>query len=176
MLDGHDRLKLLRDVGELRVTVSSGPRAYTIALCGELDLASRGSLDDALKDAEAAHAQVIVLDLRGLDFIDSAGLHTIADAYRQARGRRIVLTDPGQVRRMFELCGLNELLTIPDQPTHRQQAHRSSVPSRTDGATNLISHRLPRVNLLGTARRVNQAALAAAIRELRSRGPIRSIR
>ncbi|HWF49997.1 MAG TPA: STAS domain-containing protein [Solirubrobacteraceae bacterium] len=144
MPDAHDESEFLRDVGELRVTVSSGSEAYTI-------------------------------DLRGLCFIDSAGLHTIACAHREARGRWIVLTGPGQVRRMFELCRLNELLTSTDPPAHREQAHPSSVPPRTDGAKDLLTLPRPRMNPLGTARRVNQAALAAAVRELCSRGPIRSI-
>jgi anti-anti-sigma factor len=160
----------------LQVTVSSGADAYTIALCGELDLASRGSLDDALTDAGAVNEKVVVLDLRRLCFIDSAGLHTIARAHRQTRGRWIVLTGPGQVRHMFELCGLSELLTSADPLCDHEQAHPWSVPARTDGAKDLLTQPRPRMNPLGTARRVNQAVLAAAVRELRSRGPIRSIR
>jgi anti-sigma B factor antagonist/stage II sporulation protein AA (anti-sigma F factor antagonist) len=56
-----------------------------------------------------------VLDLAGLEFIDSAGLHALLDAQVRAElnGHELVLTRvPAQALRLFSLTGLNTRLSI----------------------------------------------------------------
>jgi anti-sigma B factor antagonist len=94
-------------------------RAVTLALSGELDLMSSPLLDQALESAYASSPELIVVDLRGLEFMDSTGLHRLVAAQQRAvqSGRRFGVVRGGeQVQRLFDLTGIAELLTIVDAP------------------------------------------------------------
>jgi anti-anti-sigma factor len=86
-----------------------------IALHGELDLAGAATLEAELEPLDAA---ALVVDLRGLTFMDSSGLRIlVVHAQRaQDRGRRFALV-PGaaQVMRVFEITRMRERLEfVPD--------------------------------------------------------------
>ncbi|MFL5830877.1 MAG: STAS domain-containing protein [Solirubrobacteraceae bacterium] len=86
----------------------------TVTLSGEIDMAVAPALERELQEAETSGARTIVLDLAGVDFIDSAGLHILIRAQQRAdaNGYRLVLTGvPAQARRLFVLTGVTELLT-----------------------------------------------------------------
>src|SRR3954463_5491071 len=70
-----------------------GSGAVSIRLRGALDLAYAYRFDDELRHAERDASSCLVLDLRELDFVDSAGISRILAARRRARrtGRRLVL-------------------------------------------------------------------------------------
>ena len=71
--------------------IDQGPDGALMRLTGELDFASVLSLERALLEADGQ--RTLVLDLRGLHFIDCASLSVIfreADRYR-CDGRRLVL-------------------------------------------------------------------------------------
>jgi anti-anti-sigma factor len=84
---------------------------------GELDLSTAPTLDLALEAVSAA--DVVVLDLRGLTFIDSTGLRTVVRFYVRARERGerfVVVRGNPMVQRVFELAGLpDRLAMVPDQ-------------------------------------------------------------
>jgi anti-sigma B factor antagonist len=80
---------------------------------GELDLASRGALDSALSAAEAGGVGDVVLDLRGVSFMDSAGVHAAIDFERRCQATGVSLrVVPGsdRVQRLFRLTGTDALL------------------------------------------------------------------
>jgi anti-anti-sigma factor len=83
-----------------------------------------------------AHAMLIVLDLRQLDFIDAAGLHVICDASEvaTARHRRLMLVrGRRQVDRLFALTGLSEKLNVFDLVRHEGNlAPLQAPPSARD--------------------------------------------
>ena len=61
----------------------------------------------------------VVLDLRGLEFIDSSGLRLVVLADMQAReaGRRFALVrGPETVHRVFEITRMSERLDFVDDP------------------------------------------------------------
>jgi anti-sigma B factor antagonist len=92
-------------------------RAMTLALSGELDLVSSPVLAEALNRAAESDAELLVVDLRKLEFMDSTGLHLLVTAHQQARdaGRRFALIRGGdQVQRLFDLSGTAEFLPIVD--------------------------------------------------------------
>jgi anti-sigma B factor antagonist len=94
-------------------------RAVTLVLSGELDLLSSPMLEQALEGAYRSNAELIVVDLRGLEFMDSTGLHRLIAAQQRAiqSGQRFGLVRGGeQVQRLFDLTGIAELLTIVDAP------------------------------------------------------------
>jgi anti-anti-sigma factor len=92
-----------------------GEGSVRIALEGELDFSSALTLDDELRRAEAEQVPVLVLDVRGLRFMDSTGLAIIASAFRrmQRRDRRLVVAYPTRaVRRIFQITGMIDRLEV----------------------------------------------------------------
>ena len=81
-----------------------------VRLHGELDLAYAAPVRAAL--VAVAEAEVVV-DLRHLTFIDASGLSALLGARREMaeQGRLLVLVGAtAQVRRVFEMTGLGQLL------------------------------------------------------------------
>jgi anti-sigma B factor antagonist len=91
-----------------------------IALSGELDLSGAPALEDEIRRlAGAEGVQRVVLDLRGLEFLDSSGLRVVAMAERRlsGAGRNLVLVRGVEtVQRVFEITRLDERLHFVDSP------------------------------------------------------------
>jgi stage II sporulation protein AA (anti-sigma F factor antagonist) len=84
---------------------------------GEVDAYTAQVLDKTLVDILDQGYTRIVLDVSNMRFIASAGIRTILYAYREAvqLGGEVRLTGPSdQIRRIFEIAGLFELLKITD--------------------------------------------------------------
>jgi anti-anti-sigma factor len=90
-----------------------------LALYGELDLASAELFDSEFESAEIGGAPMVVLDLEGLQFVDSTGLRMILSAHERARerGQEFAIT-PGspQVRRLLTITRVGEHLRVIDSP------------------------------------------------------------
>lgn len=78
---------------------------------GDLDVAAAPELQEALRLALASDARSIVIDLRGLDLLDSTGLRALLEAQAGEGGERISFV-PGSelVQGVFRLSGLLEEL------------------------------------------------------------------
>jgi len=106
-------------VANLSFETSVADRAAVIALSGELDLAGAAALEQELGRLGAEAANAVVLDLRGVAFMDSSGLRLIALAAQRAEdlGRRLALVPgPEQVMRVFEITRMRERLDFVDDP------------------------------------------------------------
>ena len=82
-----------------------GQDAAWVHLSGELDVATAPQLRRTLRESQLS-ARLVVLDLRGLAFMDSSGVHAIIDASvraRQAGRRMVVLRGPPNVDRVLML-------------------------------------------------------------------------
>jgi anti-sigma B factor antagonist len=93
--------------------------AVSIRLRGALDLAYAYRFDDELRHAERHASSCLVLDLRELDFVDSAGISRILAARRRARraGRRLVLVRGSKaVQRFLQLAALTEHFEFVAEP------------------------------------------------------------
>jgi anti-anti-sigma factor len=102
---------------ELRIEQDQG--APRLVLTGELDLASAEELDSHLKQLESSEPDVLVLDLRELEFMDSTGLRTViaADSRARERGARLVIVRaPEEVDRVFRLTRMDQHLEVVDEP------------------------------------------------------------
>jgi anti-anti-sigma factor len=83
---------------------------------GMLDIATAPRLVETLRESQS-DARLVVLDLRELVFMDSAGVHAIVDASSRARrvGRRLlVLRGPANVDRLFALTGNADHVEVGD--------------------------------------------------------------
>jgi anti-sigma B factor antagonist len=86
---------------------------HSICLFGELDLASADSVQDELELVEATDARSIVLDLSGLQYLDSTGIRLLLSAHARsgADGDRLsLIRGSAEVQRVFELCGVAHVL------------------------------------------------------------------
>ena len=109
----------MRDEGNLLVGVSSEGKRVVLRLDGELDLASVPTLERAVQDATFERTAEIVLDLRGLEFIDSTGLRAILlqDKRSTERGQTFALVRGSeQVQRLMTMTRVDEHLKIIDSP------------------------------------------------------------
>lgn len=86
-----------------------------LQLRGELDMSTRPQVERALRRAEDSGAVVIELDLGGLTFMDSSGVHIALEAHDRAerQGHTLVLLEGADtVQRIFKLTGTEHLLGI----------------------------------------------------------------
>lgn len=87
----------------------------SVRLSGELDIAKLPELRFAMQDARASGCQRIVLDLRGLEFIDSIGVTELLRIAHEERiaGRTVeYLCAPGDVTRTLDLMRVSTLLPL----------------------------------------------------------------
>jgi len=108
----------MTDFPDLKVTRRREGDAVIVAPAGEIDLATTELVAAELAAARAEAAEV-VLDLRGVGFMDSSGLRMLVEAQREAErlGSSLTLVrGPAAVQRLLDLTGLTERLTIVDDP------------------------------------------------------------
>jgi anti-anti-sigma factor len=108
-----------------RVEVRTENRAVVFAVEGELDLASSPTLEQELDRVHDADADLLIVDLRRLRFMDSTGLHALVKANKRATeaGRRFAVVRGGaQIERLLNLTGVGELLIVADTPEELLQA------------------------------------------------------
>lgn len=88
----------------------------TVMVNGELDLGSASALHREVHALLALPVESIVLDLSGLEFVDSSGVRTLNDLRVAAAEHRIPFSvgpiSPA-VRKLLELTGMTELFASP---------------------------------------------------------------
>ena len=113
---------------DFRVETHTTGRAATVAVSGELDLVSSPTLEDALDRVGGTDVDLVLLDLRELEFMDSTGLHLLIKAQQrlQEQGRRFAVIKGGvQVERLLSLTGVADLLKIVDSPEELLEPDRT---------------------------------------------------
>jgi anti-anti-sigma factor len=87
-----------------------------VTLTGECDLSARDELTAQLT-AAIERAPVVLVDLSGLEFLDSSGVHGLVTGHHtaQSRGRRLhLLNAVGEVAMVLDLTGVGDLLRPPE--------------------------------------------------------------
>lgn len=90
-----------------------------VVIVGELDLASVEELERAVAELIQAESGRIVVDLRGIDFIDSTGLSVLISLRNDAKrnGRALTLVPPASAaRRIFQITGTRGLFDWRERP------------------------------------------------------------
>ena len=101
------------DVREIRV----GHRSV-LAVTGELDIATSGTLRAAVDGAVNSGAAEVWVDLTHVQVLDSSGLRVLLGAQERLRERSkslAVVCPPRPVRSVFETSGLDQLTIFPDR-------------------------------------------------------------
>ena len=86
-----------------------------VTVAGELEFGTAASLRTALIDLSQQGCDPLVVDLAGLEFIDSTGLSLLIQAKQrfESQGRRFALRRPThRVLRVLETSGVADLFSI----------------------------------------------------------------
>ena len=99
----------------LRIETRASGGVTRVDLYGEFDLAGIRQFETAIAPLEAGDPDVLVVDLTGVEFMDSSGLRALVMADQRARdaGRRLAIV-PGApaIRRVFEITQLHDRLDL----------------------------------------------------------------
>lgn len=102
---------------QLRTQVSDIAGWTVVSVFGEVDVATSPQLREQLIKLVGDGRVRLVLDLEGVDFLDSTGLGTIVSALKRVRTHggdlRLVCTE-ARITRLFEITGLDKAV-----PLHR---------------------------------------------------------
>jgi stage II sporulation protein AA (anti-sigma F factor antagonist) len=106
---------------QLAVEVRRHRRTALIALRGELDLMTISKVAEVIDSVEpqADGVRHVVLDLRGLTFMDVVGLRELVKQNEFARSNRhnlAIVRGTEAIQRVLTLTGVEELLVLVDDP------------------------------------------------------------
>lgn len=98
------------------------PDITLASLTGQLNMGSRPmDFEHEVKQRIEKGSRKMVLDLRGITFIDSAGVGMVAACAKvmsKAGGKLLVVSTGGKVKQMLELTHLNKVIGVyPDLPS-----------------------------------------------------------
>ena len=103
---------------QLRTEVSEIAGWTVVSVYGELDVATSPDLRERLIRLVGEGRVQLVLDLDGVDFLDSTGLGTVVSALKRVRTHggdlRLVCTE-ARITRLFQITGLDK--AVPLLPT-----------------------------------------------------------
>lgn len=102
--------------GECRWRLTS-PGTVVIDMSGEVDVLLIPSLARCLDEVIAAGHRRVVLDLAGVEFIDSAGLAAIVRAYKRMgrHGGSLRVRGPSpRIRRVLDMVGLTTVVPLEE--------------------------------------------------------------
>jgi anti-sigma B factor antagonist len=100
---------------DLRLDVSEQGDWSVLAVGGEVDVATAPRLREQLIALVNDQRYRLIVDLSGVDFIDSTGLGVLIGALKRVRGHdgdlHLVCSDP-RIVRVFEITGLDQIFRI----------------------------------------------------------------
>jgi anti-sigma B factor antagonist len=114
--DGSDPDRIA-EKAELTIRVEHDGDVEVMSLYGDLDFAAVPALQEEWKRVWSDGAEAVLIDLSGLQFMDSTGLRTIVAMVDESRddGDRVrLLRGTRQVQELMELSGLDEMLPFLD--------------------------------------------------------------
>ena len=103
--------------GQLEIESAVGADEVVLFLRGELDLTSAPAFEKELRAVEANNPRRVVIDLSGLEFMDSTGLRALLLAREQAQTNRhqlVLRRGPRQVQRVLELTKTLDAFVFED--------------------------------------------------------------
>jgi anti-sigma B factor antagonist len=101
--------------------------AVRVCAVGEIDVATVGGVRDRLDELRAAGCVRLILDLRGVTFLDSTGLRLVIEqvAASATDGCDLaIVPGPWQVQRVFDVAGLSSRLPFVGRSIDQSGARR----------------------------------------------------
>jgi anti-sigma B factor antagonist len=101
----------------LTVTTRDREGGAHVELSGELDIATAPKLEEEMQRLEGQSHALVVLDLRGLEFMDSSGLRALLAVETRARAggaRVVVVRGDERIQRLLQMTRVDERLELVD--------------------------------------------------------------
>lgn len=97
----------------MTIEIKNGAAETIVEIIGRLDTTTAPALDKAVNE-ELAGVKALVLDLKGLEYISSAGLRVLLSAQKkfQQQGSMKLRNVSADVMEVFEMTGFADILTI----------------------------------------------------------------
>ncbi len=95
-------------------------KGAVLVLSGEFDVAATPAFEEAL--TSVASSDPLIVDLRGLEFIDSTGLGVLVRLHQQTEEQQHqfgLIRGTGQVERLLGLTGLADRIPVAEPPISR---------------------------------------------------------
>jgi anti-sigma B factor antagonist len=102
---------------DLRIITRTADGIPVIQLSGEVDAYTCSMLRDAMVEVIEQGHPMIVVSMADVEYIDSSGLGTLVGGLKRAsehRGRIAVVARSGQIRKVFEITGLEKVFPLFD--------------------------------------------------------------
>lgn len=112
----------------LRLEVATRADVVYIRLVGEMDISTRGSLEETLSNGDLRGAAQVRLDLTELTFCDASGVAELVAAHQAATRQNRMLAAHGaspQVRRVLALTGTTFVLGAGDEEPPTDARHEA---------------------------------------------------
>jgi anti-anti-sigma factor len=104
---------------DLQIEVERRDSRMRVELAGQIDMATADELRTRLEELETEKPELLVLDLRPLEFMDSAGLREVTAAVRRARGEErkvVVVKAHGPIEDILGITRVDEITETVDDP------------------------------------------------------------
>lgn len=99
----------------LGLAVERDGSGAVVALSGDLEFATAAQLRNAIAELAREGCDPLVVDVRGVGFVDSTGLSLLVQAMQrvESAGKRFVLRHPSdRLLRLLDVAGLAQLFTV----------------------------------------------------------------
>jgi anti-sigma B factor antagonist len=106
--------RLLSGSDGITISVSDQDGITVLAVGGDVDVATVGTLDTAIADALAHQPAALVVDMTSVDFLASAGLQALVATQQKigAGGGFAVVADGPATSRPIQLTGLDQIFSL----------------------------------------------------------------
>jgi anti-sigma B factor antagonist len=99
----------------MKINVTNQGDVHVLELSGELDYHSSPELREKLTELTGKQAPKILVNLGGIDYMDSSGIATFVEAFQKTKryqGRLILAALTATVRGVFEIAKLDSIFEI----------------------------------------------------------------
>ena len=100
---------------DLRLDVTEQDGVVVLTAGGEIDVSTAPALRQELVELAAAGSGSVVVDLQGVDFLDSTGLGVLVSGLKRFRtggsDLLVVVTNP-RIVKVFEITGLTQVFSM----------------------------------------------------------------
>jgi anti-sigma B factor antagonist len=101
----------------LTTSVHSVGQHTVISVGGEVDVYTAPTLREAILEQTSAGNNHLVVDLSGVEFLDSTGLGVLVGALKRIRdndGTLVLAAAPERILKVFRVTGLTKVFTVVD--------------------------------------------------------------
>ncbi|MGI8863347.1 MAG: STAS domain-containing protein [Solirubrobacteraceae bacterium] len=105
---------------DVDIVIERGTEEVRLTITGDIDLGGVAALERARAKALDGHPESLLIDLRGVNFVDSSGLRFLLQTERAARSRGCtlrLLRPAGSAMQVFVVTGAERHLPFVDDET-----------------------------------------------------------